>query len=493
MDVTFLLSTVTVLSRYPVASRILTSNLVKEKRFNVKFLDTGLQTFPQASKIYKEKVLPQLIEMGTMRSEFVRWWCGNEVFGRFSLAYSFAGHFDEQLIEKIETEYVLFSAPTIMDLPFVRSMLNHNKKVVLGGSSTLIYEPHQIRDLLRKCGADERKLNENLIIVSGYVDLETDLYGIVKQWKDHVITENNFKTMWDAREDFILDHKKIMNTLFHTTINILLNSGCWWGKCRFCTHKYLPSIRFDHNVSVDELMKYIREISAKYETNEIFFNDSYIVNTPKVEEFMVRLNEEGYRIDLYTGILLLKDPKYIDFINRCNIQKLYIGMENTNNFSLDYINKGYHKKEIFEVADALCKNLNLNTFVVFFNIIDLPVENEYQVQSNWENLIHLRDKFKKYNRDCFYNFASLRNFPKTDMIDGKLLRHAREDQMNSEDLVGVWNVYKQIEECGIDLSGISRDITNPAVRYSPDGKQIKSDLYIVNADIIKELARGHGR
>jgi len=374
-----------------------------------------------------------------------------------------------------------------MDLAFVKSLINYNKKVVVGGSSTFIYTPDEIRKILIKSGAEEKKVYENLIIVSGYVDMETDLYSIVKEWKDHVITKNNLKTIWDAKNDFMLGYTRIMSSLYRTTINILLASECWWGKCRFCTHKYLPCIRFDENISVDDLMNYIRRMSKKYNTRGVFFNDSYIVNTPKVVEFMTRLNNEGYEIDIYTGILLLKNPKYIEFINKCNINKIFIGMEHTNDFSLDFIKKGYHKKQIMETVDLMAKNLNHHTKPIFFNIIDVPVENEDQIHSNWNTLLDMRHRFQKHGSICYYNFALLRNYPKTEMIENNLLRRAREDQMDSENLIGIWNIYKFFEDCGIDLSNISKEITIPVVRHFPNGKQTKSDLYIVNKDIMEEI------
>ena len=64
------------------------------------------------------------------------------------------------------------------------------------------------------------------------------------------------------------------------------------------------------------------------------------------------------------------------------------------------------------------------------------------------------------------------------MVDNCLLKHARKDQLNSENLIGVWNVYKLFEECGVDLSGIPHEMTQPVVRYLPNGKQMKSDLHI---------------
>lgn len=483
MNITFMLSPITVLTRYPVSSRILSSNLLKDKRFNVNFYNASLNSYVKCLNIFEKDYLPKIEKIKTSRSEIAKMWSGNRMFNRFTLLELLTGRHDKKMIEKIKTEYVLFSAPTVMDFNFVKSLLIENKKVVLGGSSCQIYTPAEIRKILMDSDVPENKL-KNLIVVSGYVDMETDLYKIISNWKDHIITENNFKTMWDAEDDFIHDHIRVMKHTFNPSINILLNSRCWWGKCRFCTHRALPCISFAEDMSVDELVEYIDRISKKYFTNRVFFNDSYLVNTPKTVEFMQRLTDKGYFLEFYTGIQLLKRPSYIDFINKCNINVMYIGMETTNDFQLDFIKKGFKRKDIFETVDLMINNMNKKTQVSLFSMIDLPVENEKDIIENWETQAKIRNKFIDNKMICRFAFSPLRYFPKTDLL-GDLIQPAREDQMDK--VIGVWNIYKFYEEIGMDISGISKAITMPLIRYTPDGKILKSDVYYMNSDIRKQI------
>jgi hypothetical protein len=62
--------------------------------------------------------------------------------------------------------------------------------VIIGGSLLNSYTFQEIRDIVFLIA--EKKYMKNLMIVKGYVDLTTDLYKMVREWKDVEITENDF-------------------------------------------------------------------------------------------------------------------------------------------------------------------------------------------------------------------------------------------------------------------------------------------------------------
>lgn len=499
-EITLLSTPQTYFTRYPIASKVLNSNLRRDGRFKVHTVDDiSLICYSKSVKALEDKYKPILNSIDTPYSHYARIWAGGTPISRFSIFYTYTGIFDEYILSKIPTRDILCTAYTILDFRLVKTLLNDNRRVMLGGSSTFIYEPELIRKFMIEMGVKRDKVENNLIIVRGYVDLTTDLYSIYKNWKDYVITNNDFSTMWDCTEDNLTEKVNIYNKLFHTGLNALLTSKCWWGKCKFCTYNCFPKHNFAENVEVEKIVNYFKKISKSYKSTNVFFNDSYLENNDYNKKLFKRLTEEGFTKSLYTGVLLLKRPDYIDFLNQNKVASVLVGVETTIDSSLKFINKGYTRKDLFEMVNMLKKRLNKHTVPNILLMCDLPLnapnrkEAIRQIREGYQILVDIRQDLAAAGigngAGCQFSLAPLRHFPKTDLADGKLLK-IESFNKKIDELVGIVPMYKYLgETLNIDIRDIinAKCLSEPIMRYLPNGEPLESDANFLDKETIIEL------
>ena len=299
-DITYFLSPQTIFSRFPIASRILTTNLERENRFRVKYPSlVPLLTYARGMKKLKDEYYPILEGLKSSYGNYARWWCGE----RFPIFYSYTGVLDKEILSSLETEIIFFTAYTVLDIRMVKIMLEDKRKIVMGGTSAFIYTAKQIRDFLIEMGTDRKLVYKNLIIVRGYVDLSTDLYSIFEKWEDVEITENNLSTIWDCYEDSFLEHLSIYKSMFFAGIGGILSTGCWWSKCKFCTWLYLPTVDFTKGVSVDKIVNHFKLLSQKYKSMDVDFCDNYMQDTPFNKELFRKPSSDSFlKSSLLNGV-----------------------------------------------------------------------------------------------------------------------------------------------------------------------------------------------
>jgi len=493
--ITYLLSPQTIFSRFPIASRILTTILEREKRFDVQYPSgLALITYAKGMKKLKEEYYPILDSLDTSYGAYARMWCGE----RFPIFYSFTGIYDKEILEAIPTEIVFFTAYTVLDFRLVKVMLEDNRKVLMGGTSCMVYKPYQIRDFLVQMGTDKDLVDKNLVIVNGYADLTTDLYSIFEKWEDTEITENKLSTIWDCYEDSFLEHLSIYKSMFFAGLGGILSTGCWWKKCKFCTWLYLPTVNFTEGVPTDKIVNHFKILSEKYQSMDVDFCDNYMMDTSYNRELFKKLSDEGFRIKVFTGVLSSKNEKYLNFINETKIHKICLGLEGSNDFSLNYLNKGYGKKEIDEMVEAYKKHLNRSTRTSFMTIVDVPVGAETkpeaisQIRQHYDYLLNMKEDLDREGFATVFALHPLRHLPGTNLIDGEFIKHATPEQMNSDTLIGLFGMYEYLsEKLGIDLSAIrnAQCLNDPIVRYLKNGEIMNSDMHYVDREVLKKI--GH--
>ena len=503
-EITLLTSPQTFYSRFPIAGRILTTNLVNDKRFKVHFTE-NIQLKCYTKGFEKWKGLwnddEDLLAGENSYDVFARGWL-NIRYGkfnwncRFPLLYMYTGALDSLILENIKTEIVFCTAYSIIDLRIVKTLLLDKRKVVLGGASTMIYTAEEIRNYLIEMGIDKDIVDKNIIIVSGYVDLTTDLYDIFNKWVDTTITENDFSTFWDCTEDGFIDYVKIYRNLFDTNLSAIMTSKCWWGKCRYCTYKRLPKIDFCKDVSVDRMLEYFHTLKKNYDSENIFFNDSYFLNN-KFNVELMNLMSPDFSMSMFSGVKLMSNKKYLEFINQNNINVLCLGIESVNDFSLDYIVKGYHKKDIIYMLSQIKKYINRPITLFILIMIDLPMNSPNKKQyitdinNDWNFLAEMKKEIIDMGLHVQMAFSPLRHFPKTNLIDNNLLRHAK-DGMGYERLSGLNGLYDYFSkklDMNIDQIVENKVINEPVVRYLPNGEFLESDMHYVDKDVLKYVAK----
>jgi hypothetical protein len=362
-------------------------------------------------------------------------------------------------------------------------LLDAGKKVVLGGS--LVFLGPSPQDVIRKSlfilGVDNKNIDNNLIIVKGYVDLYTNLYKIVNEWKDIELTDPNVPSMWDCNFDYLHSELFQIFTKDWNQVCFAFNDKCWWNKCKFCNYSKLSQIDYIDGVSDDKIIEHINRQLELYRGNEIKFIDNYFTFTDRTEYILDNINAQ--RIGIYTGIPYLKRKGFIDSINRHKISMIHIGLESTSDFTLDKIRKGYQYKDVLQATDNIINNINKDVIVSMMLIMDLPAKSKSSIRNAYNRLIDIRDMMLEAGIRFDYSAGLLQLSPGIDIADGKLIRIQEEYSNECSGEGYLTNAFRQLK-----LPGYLPHITNyPYKRFTPDGEYLPSDLTIIGEERLNKI------
>ena len=393
-----------------MANRILTSNLLRDDRLDVSFYSPV-----ECYNIYSKKALEN-----NRFGYSIRTW--NEWL-RCSLA---SKEYPKRFVELLNTDIVLFSSLYgSFDIPFIKEMLDSGIKVIVGGNNPNIK-------------------HKNLIYVGGYVDLTTDLYKIINDWKDVKITENDFSTFWKCNDDCIDSSQSIF----------LLNNNCWWRKCRFCT--YNDGVNFD-DAPAEEIANNILRVG----NDSVWIANDYFIFNRKNKEILKILKDNNKHVSIFSGIKLLKNNRYLDNVIEY-VDYIKVGVEGGTDFSLSYMNKGYTVDDVYDVFSTI------PDITISFNIIvDFPQRNEKEIIKNYETAL----EWKRILNNVQVVGPSLALFDER-CIDGKFIRKTEKATSGRNYIFDSLNI-----ECD----------NIPFDRYDEDGNILKSDFDIVPENILEEL------
>jgi len=461
-------------------SRILTENLLRDDRLETTFNKETILNEIRTQSYIRDKVAPKLNDL---RSDI------SKVYGigLKSAASVYASYrYCQNIPNTVKSDTVLYSANNgVFDFPTIMSLLNAGIRVVVGGPTATITDSKIIREQFIKHGA---KNLQNLILVSGFVDLKTDLYKIVNDWKDVVIESNDFTTLWDCQKDFMHPYMHILRRIPKKTasfkISTIFKGGCWWGKCTFCNYGKIPAHLFVEDTSVEKVAESLIKSCDLYNTDKIFVADDYFLFTDFNEAVFKILKEHKIKIEIYSGIHMLKNIPYIKKVNKY-INSISLGVESFDNFSLKYINKGYNRNDInkaFENVSKYCSDLE----VVMMLMMDLPVKRKEDVIENYKNIKITKEKLNA-------NGINVHMIPKLLEISWALRKTFPDNQFlkvvspDAKDISGRYIIWQALEELGVVDRKVYKSRTTPFKRYGSDGNVIKSDLFIIPDDIFEGL------
>jgi hypothetical protein len=487
---------------YPMATRIITENLLRNEKLDVAFSDMPVRPF--ASHIDTDLYDEILSRAGDRFSPNVMSFL-NQKYMVNNIFYVFMaqGYFDPYILTDTDTEINILTCLNFCDLLILRHLLESGKRVVLGGPLINIgLSPSFIREFMRRMGVHPLKLADDLIIVSGNIDLTTDLYQIISDWKDAVITQNNYGTVFDCRRDFL---KGLYTDTRETPVHIGFSNHCWYGKCKFCTYKELPRMDFLEAQEVDRVSGAIRDLMKGFGSDRIRFIDSYFRSgSTLVQEILDRIKD--YHITIYTGITLLKKRDYIEFLNRY-VNCLLVGLESTSDFSLRQVDKGYTLKDIDMAVDNIIRYMSRDIFLEISLILDLPARDAEDVQANYRRIARLKARLEGEGFRVAFHMNILSVFPNLELLytDAGLLRPST-DPSEMGHASGKNYIIDILRQCGMDRplqlprECIIRDETNthnlvygyissdvPIVRYDADGHVLLSDLELMDEPVMKEI------
>ncbi len=470
---------------FPMATRIITENLLRNKNLKVTFSDMPVRAF--SSNIDQELYDGILSRAATKFSpNIMRFLRQKYMVNNIFYVFMAQGYFDEFLRIETDDEYYLFTCLNFCDLLIVKHLLEQNRQVVLGGPLINIgLSSSFIRHFLKTMGISSSVLVKNLIILSGNIDLTTDLHRIIRDWKDAAISENDYGTVFDCRRDFLKD-------FYSNTASIPVHAGfsnhCWYGKCKFCTYRELPRMNFLSDRRSGEIAASIHQLMGAFHSDHIRFIDSYFKSgSLRVGEILEQI--KNYHITVYTGISMLKDSKYIAFLNRY-IDCLLIGLETTSDFSLKEVDKGYTLHDIEMAVETMIKHLNRNIFLEISLILDLPCRDAEDVKANYARIARLKDRLSSEGFRVAFHMNILSTFPNLELLHtGAGLLQPSEDPSQMRFSTGKNYIINILRECGMD-----RPLQLPRQSILPDEKNEHHLTYGYISSDIPILRRGiHGK
>ena len=477
-------------TRWSIGTRVLTT-VLENQGFSVDFFDASLFCYVKAAYKFKDINIELDSSHAILTNNAVGGATSN--FSRFPHFYVGAGMLDDFILESIKTETVFYSAPFAQDFRIIKTLLENGKRVFLGGTATLIYGYKNIRKSLEALGMT-KKQGKNLCILEGYVDQSTPVRKHYSRWIDSVVLHNDLNSIWDCKEDWTLQNKNIYSKLFNTNLGIVLNTSCWWGKCKYCTFPCVPVTDFTEGMSSKEVVKKILALGDMYDSRNIYFFDSYMLGTKRNREIMYALKDEGYKLSIYSGMHLLTE-KYIKFLNKAEIDP-FIGLEHTDDKTLEAIDKGYDIKQINKSFDNMIKYMDRKIRPVICVMADLPIVADSReeainiIKKNYEYIMNQKRRFESEGFIFQPDLKSLRHLPMNTLVtkDG-LIREASPDEMNLKDLIGIWALYLYMsKESGVSLDKFDKDTNKPLVRFLPNGERLESDLYFMDKEVVRELS-----
>ena len=487
---------------YPMATRIITENLLRNKNLEVDFSDTPVTTYASntADRLYDEIMSKVALRSSPNVVSFL-----NQKYMVYNIFYVFMaqGYFDEYILIDPDTEYNILTCLNFCDLLILKHLLQNNKKVVLGGPLINIgMSSHFIRKFMESLGVHPSKLIENLIIVSGNIDLTTDMYEIIRNWQDTAIINNDYGTVYECERDFLKD-------LYEDTTSVPVHLGfsnhCWYGKCKFCTYRELPKMNFLAGQGTSTVANSIHSLINTFGSDHIRFIDSYFrSNSAQVREILDQVKD--YHITVYTGITLLKDKGYIEFLNKY-VNCLLIGLESMSDFSLRQVDKGYTGRDIEIAVDNIIKYMNRDIFLEISIILDLPCKDPEDVKTNYGKIAELKERLTHEGFRVAFHMNILSVFPNLELLHTKqgLLRNS--DNRSDMDMsTGKNYIINILRKCGMDRAlqlpsdCVIRDDKNahnllygyissdvPIVRHDVNGNLLPSDLELMDDTVMKEI------
>ena len=384
----------------------------------------------------------------------------------------------QEFIDSINTEYVLYSCTALIyDLVIILEMLKKGLRVMMGGGYAICCPHGSLREIFLRLGATTKQL-ENLVIADGYVDLKTDLYKRIIEWKDFKITENDFSTIWDCKGNFqkpyyniFVSKKKLDYTYMFT-----LMSKCFWGKCKFCYVPLFPQLSFvPNNYNPDEIAEKILE-TVKDKNHSIFFGDDYFYFTKKREQLLKKLKDEGIKIRVQSGIKLLLDPEYVKKASKY-FHHMALGLESLSDFSLKYINKGFTKEQALMAFSNLRKYFDPTGKVISLNYIyDLPIRNKEDFYDGIDTSKSVREKMRSagFSFDYSWRLFEISSGFADNIIDNRLVTRTNinDNNLSGRTIISRYFIEKETKNFDWNKLGL---FTIPFKRFDIDGNELPPD------------------
>lgn len=316
---------------------------------------------------------------------------------------------------KPETEIVLHSCHSISDLAEVHEYLKKGHKVVMGGPFCFIFDNKQIREKLIEMGEVN---TDNLIVVKGYISKKTNLYEIIREWRDCEVDED-ITSIWECEDDCLLEYSEKFNLKDLCAIYVM-DSKCSHGKCRYCSYRKLNKMK--HHIDVDVVANHINTMVEKYKSDKVFLADNTFMFTEKNLELLEKIKHN--KIMVFSTVKQLCNISNIEYMNKY-INRITVGLESFVDFSLNHVNKGYGSKDVLMAIKNIVKYMKRD-MILYLNIItDLPVSSIDEIHFQYRMLQKVNDLLLSEGFEVEWHIYKLFIGFNLEMVDNKYIKIIR--------------------------------------------------------------------
>jgi hypothetical protein len=266
-------------------------------------------------------------------------------------------------------------------------------------------------------------------------------------------------------------------------------------------------MNFLDNVAEGDVARHIRRLMERFDSKELRFIDSYFhADSPKMQDILDQVRD--YTVTVYSGIMLLKNVHYLQFINRY-VKCLLIGLESASDFTLSHIDKGYQRADIDTAVDRIIQHLDRDVFLEISIILDLPVRDREDVADNYGYIADMKERLEKEGFRVGIHMNILSLMPNMEMLyAGQHLFEASENDqdmaqsstknfmvgllrtagMEKPSLLPTNTVLVDRESPkGLEYGYISTDV--PLLRRDVNGNVLPSDLLLMDEGVMERILR----
>jgi radical SAM superfamily enzyme YgiQ (UPF0313 family) len=474
-------------------SRILTSNLLANDKLDVIFNSSTIKSFFEVDK--KSVRLENELSYNYRKYKLIKkgW------MSHFYTAES-SRIFKKKYMDSFKYNTILYSAGSngLFDTDIIATLLKNGFRVVVGGQYVHLFKINTLMYYLRDIFSVPKKYLKNIIFVRGFLDKTTDLYKIVKDWKNIEIENFDIKSIWECEDDYIPDVLKQMGKMdfvkikdpnlwqYYGAMSVLFRSGCFWKKCAFCTYSRIRKSNLIKNINPEYIAECIVNTAKKYNTNSLYVGDDYFTFNKNIIRILEILKENNILVSVFSGIRLLVNEKYASNIGKY-CKNVRLGIENVNDFTLKRINKGYTYKDVLKAFENMKKYFPKELYIRPNFIMDLPFKNKEQIIRNYKRLKDIKIDMAN---NGFLNFSYKSNFltiPKSNrdkLVDGKYIVESDKSKYKN----GNYLIKRILKESGFDYSDLlwgSYKINYK--RFDENGKELDSDINFLSLSDINFL------
>jgi len=114
---------------YPMATRMITENLLRNKRLNVKFSEIPVKTYPTRiqDRIYDDIMRNADSQFSPSALAFMR---QNYIVNNLFYVFMAHGYYDNYIYEDFDQEHIIVTCINFSDLIIVKDLLEKKKKVL---------------------------------------------------------------------------------------------------------------------------------------------------------------------------------------------------------------------------------------------------------------------------------------------------------------------------------------------------------------------------